>query len=443
YLTIKLTDDATTPAHLKLLIKGTKEGPLSGGKGSDKLQYKNSSGQFVNVPSNKDIFVVTRAGTSHASRNLMNTYGVQTKVIDLSGLTIKDNTIRLVTTNTQRQWDIDRLAVDTTDDTGFTVTEETPYSADLHFRGISSMVKSVPGDAKMQVTEPDYDSLSKNVGQGNQLTGNATKYGDVTPLLSSVDDKFVIMVQGDELALKYAIPTQSDGTERDFIYYTFDYHKPHHDALGHTITPLPFNAMNSYPYHEESEHYPTDVEHNAYQSAYNTRVISWTASTTDFTPAIHHSLNTDLVTLSVSEGVSTNINHGHAFGGGGGGSHSLLTVGSTLGTSVGTNTGGSGSTSSGSSGGSAPFTFTKPNQSGAQNNDVKELQVFLNKNNFTVATSGTGSTGNESNYFGLATKRALGAFQVKYGLVKSKKSVGYGVMGPKTRALINKLIQGN
>ena len=305
YIDIKLSNDETTPANLKLLIERGKEGPFSGGSGSDTLQYKNEAGEFVDVPSEYNVFVTQREGAPHPSRLRFNSYGVETKVIDLSGLTIKDNTIRLIMTNTKRMWDIDYLAVDTNPDSAITVTSENPYYADLHFRGISSKVRTNPNDPNMILTEPVYADVT-DAFISNKTTGNATRYGDVTELLQSNDDKFVIMTQGDELAFKYAVPAQAPGTERDFIYYTNDYHKAYIYALGDEIGPLPFSAMTQYPYHTDVESYPTDAEHNLYQSTYNTREINFTGLRSDIVPGqLHHSLNTDYIVLAVSEATTS------------------------------------------------------------------------------------------------------------------------------------------
>lgn len=52
---------------------------------------------------------------------------------------------------------------------------------------------------------------------------------------------------------------------------------------------------------------------------------------------------------------------------------------------------------------------------GSAGSDVKELQILLNSNKDTeIAPSGVGSPGNESEYFGLLTKKAVEAFQKKY-----------------------------
>lgn len=67
-----------------------------------------------------------------------------------------------------------------------------------------------------------------------------------------------------------------------------------------------------------------------------------------------------------------------------------------------------------------------------KNNDVKQLQQYLNVNGFLISSSGAGAPGNETTYFGPATKAALIAFQEKYNI---NPAAGY--FGPTTRTLIN------
>ena len=48
--------------------------------------------------------------------------------------------------------------------------------------------------------------------------------------------------------------------------------------------------------------------------------------------------------------------------------------------------------------------------------DVLLLQQFLNSQDFVVAQTGAGSPGNETNYFGTLTYKALVAFQATHSL---------------------------
>lgn len=76
--------------------------------------------------------------------------------------------------------------------------------------------------------------------------------------------------------------------------------------------------------------------------------------------------------------------------------------------------------------------FTRNLDSGATGNDVKALQMFLNTHGYTIASSGPGSSGNETSTFGSLTKLALVKYQKAKGITPS---VGY--FGPKTRASVS------
>ncbi len=82
------------------------------------------------------------------------------------------------------------------------------------------------------------------------------------------------------------------------------------------------------------------------------------------------------------------------------------------------------------------FQFTKDLNLGMKDSEVKELQKFLNTHGFPVATTGVGSSGQETNYFGVLTQAALAKFQADKGITPS---VGY--FGIKTRTIINALIK--
>src|SRR3989344_2606180 len=84
----------------------------------------------------------------------------------------------------------------------------------------------------------------------------------------------------------------------------------------------------------------------------------------------------------------------------------------------------------GSSANAAITSFLKP---GSRNSQVMEFQQFLNNCSAEtkVASTGAGSPGYETSYFGPATTRAARAFQTKMGLVPD------ALIGAKTRAAIN------
>lgn len=96
---------------------------------------------------------------------------------------------------------------------------------------------------------------------------------------------------------------------------------------------------------------------------------------------------------------------------------------------------------------SCPAIFSRNLRKGMKGNDVKNLQRLLNFSQFTqVATTGSGSMGNETDYFGSATMKAVVSFQnifaqdvlSPYGL-----SAGTGIVGPATRAKLNSLCENN
>lgn len=77
--------------------------------------------------------------------------------------------------------------------------------------------------------------------------------------------------------------------------------------------------------------------------------------------------------------------------------------------------------------------FARSLSVGSQGTDVLALQKFLNAQGFPVAGSGAGSPGNETTYFGPATKRAVISFQEWYTddiLTPAGLAQGTGYFGP-------------
>src|SRR3989344_9145128 len=90
--------------------------------------------------------------------------------------------------------------------------------------------------------------------------------------------------------------------------------------------------------------------------------------------------------------------------------------------------------STGTTSGSSCFTFTTNATVGSTGGEVMEIQKFLNSHGAQVASSGAGSPGNESSYFGGLTRAAVAKFQAANGI-----SPTAGYWGPLTRAKANSL----
>lgn len=83
--------------------------------------------------------------------------------------------------------------------------------------------------------------------------------------------------------------------------------------------------------------------------------------------------------------------------------------------------------------------FTKALTKGIVDGDVISLQKILNSDPDTVvSSSGAGSPGNETDYFGSLTLSAVQKFQEKYNIA-SPGDPGYGFVGPMTRSKLNEL----
>ena len=87
-------------------------------------------------------------------------------------------------------------------------------------------------------------------------------------------------------------------------------------------------------------------------------------------------------------------------------------------------------------------TFDRQLEFGMKGEDVKRLQQFLNASGFTVAKEGeAGSVGNETDFFGPATQKALQEYQKSQGIVSKgdPTTTGFGRLGPQTLQAVNTL----
>jgi len=161
---------------------------------------------------------------------------------------------------------IDSIFFDVTTDLPVQVTEVPFRDAELLFHGTDARTDD-PLLYEFVYGLPSERELAL-------MPGSYTRYGDVTELLRSVDDRFVIFGTGDEVRIRFDDPgTPPPGLGRRFVLYSNGYYKTYKAPISLTVAPLPFAAMSNFPYDESIEHYPDDAEHNQYLEEWNTRVV--------------------------------------------------------------------------------------------------------------------------------------------------------------------------
>jgi hypothetical protein len=193
----------------------------------------------------------------------------KTIAVDLTGKFLSRSRAVRIVTNLCLYWDEIFLAEDAAPQIVSTWLDA--QSADLHFRGFSKIV------IDSERTQPErflYDTVEP-VSQWNPTPGLYTRYGDVGPLITGLDDRLVVMGSGDELTLKFpasSLPPLNIDWTRDFLLFVDGWAKDEdpNTAFSRSVEPLPFHGMSAYPY-QRDEHFPDDPAHRAYRNQYNTR----------------------------------------------------------------------------------------------------------------------------------------------------------------------------
>ena len=234
FITLDL-GDLSGASQIKLIYRGyTDFSPIGTVKAYPYAEVKNALGEWELVSETEHLGIPAAMP--------------KTYVIDITNW-FKTNDYHLRLHTGTLKINVDWIAIDTSVDEPVNVTVLKPTSANLYYKG------------------PNHTGFE-------YFYGNFTKYGDVLPLLQKADDEFVIMRAGDSVELKFAAQPAPAG-ERDFMLVTDAYFKQPFVKylLGSkisTVDPLPFHGMSNYPY-PSSESYPSDAEHLAYLSEWNTR----------------------------------------------------------------------------------------------------------------------------------------------------------------------------
>jgi hypothetical protein len=148
-----------------------------------------------------------------------------------------------------------------------------PAKADLHYRGFS---RSYRKGGRYGPHWFDYASVDKNP-RWRDLTGSYTRYGNVLPLLTASDNRYIITNAGDETSVQFSasgLPPVKPGWKRDFLIRSVGWVKDGdlNTALGQTVEPLPFHGMSAYP-PASHDVFPDNAAHRRYMREYNTRKV--------------------------------------------------------------------------------------------------------------------------------------------------------------------------
>jgi hypothetical protein len=194
----------------------------------------------------------------------------QTVVVDVTPFTKTGAREFRIKTTLRVYWD--QILVSTASPMQVSLHSLQVQDADLRWRGFSAEVSQ----GRFAPLSYDYDRVSAT-SPWKMMPGRYTRYGDVTSLLRTTDDQFVISSPGDEIALAFdatKLPALPEGWTRTFLMYADGFSKEMnlHSSSPDLLEPLPFHGMSAYPY-PASEKYPDSPEHTRYRDTYNTRVI--------------------------------------------------------------------------------------------------------------------------------------------------------------------------
>jgi Tfp pilus assembly protein PilF len=197
----------------------------------------------------------------------------KTILIDLSGLFPAAGPRRMrLATNLEIFWDRVSWAVGRPD----VVLQPRAMAlktADLRYRGFS-----VTGQKDASTPERPRYVIEGMAARWRDLEGYHTRFGDVRELVQKVDDRYVMMNAGDELAIAFAeAPPPAAGFVRDFVLVGDGWEKDgdYNTVASRTVLPLP--THRSPKYGETAgrlEDDPVYREHRDDFERYHTRYVS-------------------------------------------------------------------------------------------------------------------------------------------------------------------------
>jgi tetratricopeptide (TPR) repeat protein len=226
------------------------------------------------APRGLTLQVADRAGRFHVARAGLGFPAGKDKTVllDLSGLFPPAGPRRArVATNLEIYWDRLAWAVGRPD-----VHPQTrriaPAGAELRYRGYS-----VTEQPNFSTPERPRYVLAGTSPRWRDLEGYHTRFGDVQELLSAVDDRYVIMNAGDEIALQFPASAAVAGSVRDFVLVADGWVKDgdFNTTFSRTVLPLPAHANARYetaPRRLEDD--PVYLQHRDDFEKFHTRYVS-------------------------------------------------------------------------------------------------------------------------------------------------------------------------
>ncbi|HYE65083.1 MAG TPA: hypothetical protein VD966_05845, partial [Pyrinomonadaceae bacterium] len=149
-----------------------------------------------------------------------------------------------------------------------------PSTAELRYRGFSVIRQA--NDSSPEV--PDYNCLAGTTQRWRDLIGYYTRFGDVSELLAKVDDRYVIMNAGDEMAFRFAAPPPPPaGSLRDYVLIGDGWIKDGDFNSTHSKTVLPLPSHDRREYTTVSSRLEDDPVYRRHQQDwlnYHTRYVT-------------------------------------------------------------------------------------------------------------------------------------------------------------------------
>jgi Tfp pilus assembly protein PilF len=240
YVEIDLGNDAPTAGPLWLIAQGW----LHPSDSSINIAMSQGHHQAphplsLEVPDEHGGWKVAKANLGFpAGRN-------KTCLIDLTNVFVPGTPRKVrLRTNLEIYWDEIQWAKGLPD-TALKVTQLAPATADLHYRGYSVIHEANASSPEI----PDYNHLMATTQIWRDLAGYYTRFGDVRPLLAGIDDRYVIMNAGDELALRFVAPVPPPaGWVRDYVIAGDGWIKDgdYNSTYSKTVLPYPYHARTEY-----------------------------------------------------------------------------------------------------------------------------------------------------------------------------------------------------